>query len=132
MNSDGSQPKHSPEYVVSDLRPEQVRAVVDAVMRAAAGGNGKSLQIATADEAERLMARVIAGLCRSHLDTGGKGLYRHVGRLVDRSMVGAVLDRVDGCQVKAARLLGISRNTLRSKMRGLGIDSQDYARRSSP
>jgi DNA-binding protein Fis len=38
--------------------------------------------------------------------------------IVERAVVDTALDTCDGNQVRAARALGISRNTLRSKMKG--------------
>ena len=94
---------------------------IEALARAASG-DGKEFHLTSPEEAEKLIDRVLQGLCRSYPVSGkGEGLYRHVVRIVDRSMVRAVLGRVDGCQVRAAEILGISRNTLRSKMRELGI-----------
>lgn len=122
MSTPRSRSDQPPEFVVSDLRPEQLMMVMDAIARAANGGDGTELRLTSAEDAEKLIDRVLQGLCRSYPASGsGEGLYRHVVRIVDRSMVRAVLGRVDGCQVRAAEILGISRNTLRSKMRELGI-----------
>jgi two-component system nitrogen regulation response regulator GlnG len=43
---------------------------------------------------------------------------------VDRVVLGAVLRHVGGSQVKASQLLGISRTTLRAKLRALGSAAQ--------
>jgi len=49
-------------------------------------------------------------------------LYEHVLALVERPLLEAVLARCGGNQVRAAAILGINRNTLRKKMRALGIE----------
>lgn len=83
--------------------------------------------MASPEDAERVVDRMLQALCLAHAGSCEGGLYRTILRLVDRSVVEAGLRRARGSQVEAARLLGISRNTLRSKMGDLGIDSWDYA-----
>lgn len=51
-------------------------------------------------------------------------LYEHILSLVERPLLQAVLDRAGGNQLKAAQLLGINRNTLRKRMRQLGISGR--------
>jgi DNA-binding NtrC family response regulator len=46
-------------------------------------------------------------------------VYHRVGVETDRAVLGAVMRHVSGNQVKAAEILGISRTTLRTKLRGL-------------
>lgn len=49
------------------------------------------------------------------------GLYEIVIREVEKPLLTLVLERCRGNQLKAARMLGINRNTLRKKLRSLGI-----------
>ena len=126
MSSERSRTEQPPEVVVSDLRPEQLLLVLEAVAKAARGSDGQAITIASREDAERLIDRVLQSLCRTYPARCPEGLYRHVVRIVDRSVLSAVLGRVDGCQVRAAEILGISRNTLRSKMRELGLEREDF------
>jgi two-component system nitrogen regulation response regulator GlnG len=50
------------------------------------------------------------------------GLYDRVLREVERPLIELTLEATRGNQVRAAELLGINRNTLRKKIRELGID----------
>ena len=50
------------------------------------------------------------------------GLYDRVLREVERPLIELSLEATRGNQVRAADLLGINRNTLRKKIRELGID----------
>lgn len=54
---------------------------------------------------------------------GKKGaLYRAVLERVEKCLIEHILERTEGNQVKAARALGINRNTFRVKIKRLGID----------
>ncbi len=58
---------------------------------------------------------------------GGKQdgqLYDHILSMAERPLLQAVLERVGGNQLKAAELLGINRNTLRKRMKQLGISGK--------
>jgi two-component system nitrogen regulation response regulator GlnG len=60
---------------------------------------------------------LVARLLRS----GEEEIYRKVCAEVDRAVVETVLRYVKGNQLQASELLGISRNTLRAKLRSLGL-----------
>jgi two-component system nitrogen regulation response regulator GlnG len=63
------------------------------------------------------VAQLTAGLLRA----GEPDIYRRVCREVDRVVMDVVLRHVKGNQVQASELLGISRTTLRAKLRDLGL-----------
>jgi two-component system nitrogen regulation response regulator GlnG len=62
----------------------------------------------------------IAHLTTSLLRAGETDIYRRVCQEVDRVVLQTVLRHVKGNQVQASELLGISRTTLRAKLRALG------------
>ncbi|MDD5492946.1 MAG: helix-turn-helix domain-containing protein [bacterium] len=49
-------------------------------------------------------------------------LYKTVMAKVEKQLVDFVLEQTEGNQLKTARILGINRNTLRTKIKRLGID----------
>ena len=49
-------------------------------------------------------------------------LYHYLVESLERPLISKVLDQTAGNQLQAARILGINRNTLRSKIRKLGIN----------
>jgi two-component system nitrogen regulation response regulator GlnG len=55
------------------------------------------------------------------LEEGSTALYAETHQHLDRLLLRLVLRSTNGNQVRAARTLGISRQTLRSKTRELGI-----------
>ncbi|MGO9111858.1 MAG: sigma-54-dependent transcriptional regulator [Thermoguttaceae bacterium] len=63
----------------------------------------------------------VGRLVREMIERSRGNIYYHVQAAVDRVVLNAVLEHVKGNQVEAAELLGISRNTLRSKLRNLGL-----------
>ena len=70
---------------------------------------------------------VRAAIKRMGEEEEGK-LYEYIVSLVERPLLQAVLERAGWNQLRAAQLLGINRNTLRKRMRQLGISG----RRESP
>jgi two-component system nitrogen regulation response regulator GlnG len=63
----------------------------------------------------------VALLVGNLLCAGEPDIYRRVSLEVDRVALVAVLRHVKGNQVQASELLGISRTTLRAKLRSLGL-----------
>jgi two-component system nitrogen regulation response regulator GlnG len=53
-------------------------------------------------------------------------IYRSIMETIDRSLIEQMLERTDGNQLKAAAILGINRNTIRTKIRKLGIDPSKW------
>jgi two-component system nitrogen regulation response regulator GlnG len=63
----------------------------------------------------------LEALIRQGLELGSENLYQDAHQQLDRFLVPLVLRATDGNQVQAARVLGISRQTLRFKIRELGL-----------
>jgi DNA-binding protein Fis len=49
-------------------------------------------------------------------------LYRSVVEAIEKPLIEHTLERTEGNQLKAARILGINRNTMRAKIKKLNID----------
>jgi two-component system nitrogen regulation response regulator GlnG len=60
------------------------------------------------------------------LHAGETDLYRQLCLEIDRTVLDVVLRHVKGNQVQASELLGLSRTTLRAKLRALGMTAEDY------
>jgi len=58
------------------------------------------------------------------LRAGELDVYRRVCQEMDRAVLGAVLRHVNDNQVKASEILGISRTTLRAKLRALKLGAE--------
>ena len=53
-------------------------------------------------------------------------LYRQFLQRVEKPLIEWSLRRTWGNQIKAAKILGLNRNTIRAKIKRLGIDPQVY------
>lgn len=53
------------------------------------------------------------------------GLYKRIISEVEKPLIISILSAVKGSQVKAAKILGLSRNTLRKKIEELNIKVHD-------
>ena len=75
----------------------------------------------TADEFQALVNSALPGLVREAATSENGKLYRSVMARIERPLLRQALDLAGGNQLKAARLLGINRNTLRKRLRLLGL-----------
>ena len=53
-------------------------------------------------------------------------LYRFLLAVIERPLIEKVLSKTEGNQFKAAKILGINRNTLHAKIRKLKINVEDF------
>ena len=53
-------------------------------------------------------------------------LYKYILETTEKPLIEHVLERTHGNQLEAARILGINRNTIRAKIRKLGISVEKY------
>ncbi len=53
-------------------------------------------------------------------------LYKYILETIERPLIEHALERTYGNQLKAAKILGINRNTMRSKIKKLGIDPNKW------
>ena len=53
-------------------------------------------------------------------------LYKSIIQAIEKPLIENTLRRTEGNQLKAAKILGINRNTIRSKIRKLGIDAKRW------
>jgi len=53
-------------------------------------------------------------------------LYKCILEIMEKMLFEQVLQRTDGNQLKASRILGINRNTMRAKIKKLGLNPNAY------
>jgi two-component system nitrogen regulation response regulator GlnG len=53
-------------------------------------------------------------------------LYKYVLEAIEKPLIERALERTYGNQLKAAKILGINRNTMRTKIKKLGIDPNKW------
>ena len=73
------------------------------------------------NEMARVVRRAIEGYFKDLDGERARGVYDMVIHCVEKPLLESVLHRVQGNQTHAAEMLGINRNTLRSKMQQLRI-----------
>jgi two-component system nitrogen regulation response regulator GlnG len=86
------------------------------------------LQVGSGVQGTGAVARLpdVAARTAELLHVGETDLYRQLCVQIDRTVLDVVLRHVKGNQVQASELLGISRTTLRAKLRGLGMTAETY------
>ena len=70
---------------------------------------------------ESALEHILKAKVKQAISQNSKNLYDDILRMVDKSLINLVLQELNDNQVKAARLLGISRTTLREKIKKLEI-----------
>jgi two-component system nitrogen regulation response regulator GlnG len=70
---------------------------------------------------DRLVSQILPSVVDAALAAGRPLLYRRILARVERPLLRHVLARCGGNQLRAARLLGVNRNTLRKRLRTLGL-----------
>ncbi|MDP3731731.1 MAG: helix-turn-helix domain-containing protein [Candidatus Omnitrophota bacterium] len=53
-------------------------------------------------------------------------LYKYILEIIEKPLIERILERTEGNQLKAARILGLNRNTIRAKIKKLGINPKVY------
>jgi DNA-binding protein Fis len=72
--------------------------------------------------ATRVITNTIPALADELLGSRPGDVYRAAVAIVERPLLAHVLAATGGNQLRAARLLGLNRNTLRKRCRELGLD----------
>jgi len=80
------------------------------------------------DEEARQIEKALLELDRMFLRGKEGKIYHIMLDALDKSLITNTLMITFGNQIKAARLLGINRNTLRAKIRKLGISLSEVKR----
>jgi two-component system, NtrC family, nitrogen regulation response regulator GlnG len=99
------------------LGPESLPAALRS-----AGGDGSSLT-AESQPGQVCLTRFI----RQQLQAGSTTLYAELLEVVERQLLTEVLRHTSGNQSQAARILGITRPTLRAKLVALGLSAERFA-----
>ena len=74
-----------------------------------------------AGEFDRLVDAALPSVIQASLTAEPARVYRAVMARIERPLLRHALDLSGGNQLRAARLLGINRNTLRKRLRQLGL-----------
>lgn len=77
----------------------------------------------------RVLEEVVRDYLKGGIDTKKEGhMYEYIIGKVEKALIGVILEEEKGNQVRAARRLGINRNTLRKKMKDLQVIPRVVAR----
>jgi DNA-binding NtrC family response regulator len=99
--------------------PERMSVALEAATesKTAEGKPGEAKGAAGPEAELPELARMVHEMLEQH----STDVYRQVALIVDRVVLDIVLQHVKGNQLQAAELLGMSRTTLRTKLRALGM-----------
>ncbi|MCS6852935.1 MAG: sigma-54 dependent transcriptional regulator [Gemmataceae bacterium] len=100
------------DTLVPDALPEHIRS--GTLVRPAAARTGSEPTMLE-------MLSDVRALTEDLLRGGGTRLYESVHQAVDRCLLSLVLDHTQGNQLRASQVLGITRRTLRNKLRDLDL-----------
>lgn len=78
----------------------------------------------TSPQSTAVLQAAIAELETSCFGAGKDGIYRFVIEKTERILIEHILMKTGGNKLRAAKILGINRNTLHSKIKKLGITGQ--------
>jgi two-component system nitrogen regulation response regulator GlnG len=70
-----------------------------------------------------LLAAAVPALVDELMQVEAGRLYRHAVLVLERPLLAYVLAKTGGNQLRAARLLGLNRNTLRKRCRALQLET---------
>jgi two-component system nitrogen regulation response regulator GlnG len=118
--------KDAEPLLLSHAWPGNVRELQNVVQRALlklAGARVGSKDLAGLLPVATAQERGVSGLVESILDAPSpeEGRYQAALAAVEGPLLAAALARTNGNQLRAAELLGMNRNTLRERMRALGM-----------
>jgi DNA-binding protein Fis len=115
--------------VITDNR-EKVKEIISSMLGKIGNTNigiikqGDTIKIAEKDSLKDLVSlkdKIIE--LEDSLYNEKKGtLYKSILEIIERPLLEHILERTEGNQLKAARILGMNRNTIRSKIKKLGIN----------
>ena len=77
---------------------------------------GEATSFANEEELENILARMLDPLFTNILRCWGRGLQSNLLEKIEKFLVRKALAETKGNQVQTAKLLGISRNTLRNRI----------------
>jgi len=69
----------------------------------------------------KTLEQIVGELEEAFLYTEAGNLYKFIIEAAEKPLIEHALMRAEGNQLRAAKMLGINRNTLRSKIKKLGI-----------
>lgn len=120
--------KEAEKYLLGYDWPGDEKELEITIKRACILSDNPELQLKDFDSSQRqiksigkFMEEKLSGFMQSIKRFDSFNLYNMVIPEVEKSLIMMVLKETRGNQFKAAKLLGINRNTLRSKIKKLGI-----------